>query len=184
MLLAAALWSQPAVSPRRWRRVLAVAGAALLLVSISALMPYENPYAAATDIGPARLLEVLGFPSAAPASAGRALLASVEELSAVSPVALLTGRAFLSWLGPLLLLAPVLLLALARDRRPAAWTAGAVFLGLACAALFVLSLMFYRSKVLLAPVAAVVLGGLAARAIAVARAQVPARGAAAGSRRA
>ena len=160
----AALWTPPARSPRAFERggTLVVALAAGVVAAW--LFPFENPYASATNLGPIRLALLFGLPVRA--TPHEMLMLSVEELSAVTPPALLVGAMFLAWLGPWFALAAPLFGWLGgRTRpRPAAWRADHVFLAVTAIAWFVLSVMFYRTKVLLAPVAAVVVAGLLQRA--------------------
>lgn len=166
LAMTAALWTPPARSRRPFERVGMLVVALAAGLAAARFFPFENPYASATNLAPLRL--GLLFGQRVNATPHEALMLSVEELSAVMPAALLVGAMFLAWVGPWFALAAPLSGWLRGHTRPrpSSWSASHVFLAAVAIAWFVLSVMFYRTKVLLAPVAAVVVAGLLQRAIA------------------
>jgi hypothetical protein len=157
----------PRLEPGRARaaeRLLWLAGAIGLAGIAAAVLRTPSPYGATTHFLPARLQQLLGRSvSVDPLTA---TMLSVEELAPVSPAALLVGAMNLACLGPWFVATPLLAWLAAGRPRPSALQsvrpdhALLFFLALAFGALTVL---VYRTKVLLAPVVAVsVAGALAA----------------------
>jgi hypothetical protein len=144
-----------------------VALAALAGWGAGRLFSRPDPYAATFALVPAKLAIAFGARPALPPIV--ALELGIEELTSLSPLGLL-GAGALSWLGPWFIASPLLLAwgASARRRLESLALAPALFAVL-CAAMTALTLLFERNKVLLAPLAAVACGGLAARLIAGAR---------------
>jgi asparagine N-glycosylation enzyme membrane subunit Stt3 len=161
----AALWL-PWLAPARGRWP---ARAALLALALAAgwglarLFPRTEAYAATFALVPARLAVAFGArPELSPIVA---LELGIQELAALSPFGLM-GPGALSWLAPWFVAAPFLLAWGAgggmRRRLGALAVAPALFAAL-CLAMTLLTLLFERNKVLLAPLVAIACGGLAAR---------------------
>ncbi len=165
LAMTAALWTPPVLNRRPFERLGTLLVALAAGIAASRLFPFVNPYASATNLGPIRLALLFGLPVTA--TPHEMLMLSVEELSAVTPPALLVGAMFLAWLGPWFALAAPLFGWLRGHTRPrpSTWRADHVFLAVVAIAWFVLSVMFYRTKVLLAPVVAVIVAGLLQRAL-------------------
>jgi len=166
-------WLRPAAG--RWP-----ARAALLALALGAgwgvarLFPRHDPYAATFALVPAKLAIAFGArPSLPPIEA---LELGIQELTSLSPFGLF-GPGVLSWLGPWFVAAPFFFARGARGgaRRGPASPAPAL-LSVVCVLMTLVTLLFERNKVLLAPLAAVALGGLAARLVERARSEAPARG--------
>ncbi|HEY2955337.1 MAG TPA: hypothetical protein VGK89_08840 [Candidatus Eisenbacteria bacterium] len=159
----AALWLPWLVPGRaRWP-----ARAVVLALALGAgwgaarLFPRPDPYAPMFALLPAKLALAFGGHPALPPITSLAL--GIEELTSLSPLGLF-GPGALSWLGPWLLAAPFLLAWGAGSRRGmAALTAAPALLTVLCAEMTLVTLLFERNKVLLAPLTAVACGGLAAR---------------------
>lgn len=163
MGLAAALWTpwlRREAAPRA-ARAGAVAAVALAAAALGALAGRERQYAQVLEAARRKLSATLGVASAPPDPMTRLAL-SVEELQGGSPGSLL-GAGELSWLGVAFVAAP---LAWWLARRPrggvAALAPAPALLAFLAAALTAVTLLFTRNKIVLAPLAAVVIGSLVA----------------------
>ncbi|MGH7731075.1 MAG: hypothetical protein ACRENJ_07480 [Candidatus Eiseniibacteriota bacterium] len=182
--LAAALWTpwlrREGAPPARRAGLLALVALAAALGG--RLAGRERPYAEVLDAALRKVVETLGVHSIPSPTTMIAL--SVDELQSVS-LAELLGAGSLSWLGVPFLLAPLVWL-VARRRSGgirASLEPGPALLTWLSAALLVGTLLFSRNKIVLGPLAAIVIGGLFA-ALAPARPPAPAsrtRGIGAGS---
>jgi hypothetical protein len=137
-----------------------LAAALALAFAISRLTAVPSPYSAAAGLLPLKLRMLLHLP-VSPSPAERLLL-SIEELATLAPAPLMVGAMNLGFLGPWLLLAPVILWFLAG--RPgiahlAKLRADHLLIGVIALAFALLTLLVYRTKVLLAPLVAVVAAG-------------------------
>jgi len=154
-------WLRPA--PGRWpARATVLALAAFAGWSAGRLFSPPDPYAATFALVPAKLAIAFGARPALPPIV--ALELGIQELTSLSPLGLF-GAGVLSWLGPWFAAAPLVLAwgaGGARARLEALAPAGAL-LAVLCAAMTIVTLLFERNKVLLAPLVAVACGGLAAR---------------------
>jgi len=145
---------------RRWLRiaVLAVIAGVAMWAGRANVPP---GYAGLAALLPARL--GLGHDPVA------VLMLEVEELAGISPWRFAVEPQEFFVLGAWLLASPVLFWWLAGRPRPARWGAldpAPALLALACAGLAACTLLFVRTSVLLAPFAAMALGGLGSRLIA------------------
>jgi asparagine N-glycosylation enzyme membrane subunit Stt3 len=166
------------------RAVWVAAGLALAFV-ISRLTASPSPYSAAAGLLPLKVKMLLHLPvSPTPIET---LLLSIEELSVLPPLPLTIGAMNLAFLGPWLVLAPLgfwLLAGRPGWRRIAAMRADHLLLITIGAAFLVLTVLLARTKVLLAPLAAVVAAGLLNRLLQPVPPGRPARPPSRGTRRA
>jgi asparagine N-glycosylation enzyme membrane subunit Stt3 len=176
---AAALWL-PWLAPARGRWP---ARAALLSLALGAgwglarLFPRTDAYAATFALVPAKLAVAFGAHPELPPIV--ALELGIQELASLSPLGLL-GPGALSWLAPWFVATPFLIAWAAgggiRRRLGTLAAAPALFTAL-CLAMTLVTLLFERNKVLLAPLVAIACGGLAAALTDGARDRRAARGA-------
>ncbi len=169
-------WLRPAAG--RWPARAAVLALALGAGwSVARLFPRHDPYAATFALVPAKLAIAFGArPSLPPIEA---LEMGIQELTSLSPLGLF-GPGVLSWLGPWFVAAPFFFTWGARGaarRVPKSLAPAPALFSVVCAAMTLVTLLFERNKVLLAPLAAVALGGLAARLVERASGGAPVRGA-------
>lgn len=160
----AALWL-PWLAPTRGRWP---ARAALLAVALGAgwclawLFPRTNPYAATFALVPAKLAVAFGARPELPPIV--ALELGIQELASLPPLGLL-GPGALSWLAPWFVAAPFLIAWCAGGgmrRRLGTLAAAPALFAVLCLAMTLVTLLFERNKVLLAPLVAIACGGLAA----------------------
>jgi hypothetical protein len=159
----AAVLALPRLAPgraRAWERAAWLAAALGLAIAVSRFTATSTTYAAVVTMLPLRLMGMLHLP--VQASPLETLMLTVEELGPLPPAPLLVGAMNLAFLGPWLLLTPLVLWWLLG--RPDAGRLGElraqhVWLAVVSCTFVALTLLFYRSKVLLAPVVAEIVAG-------------------------
>ena len=146
---------------RAWMRV-GIAGAAIAIALIVVTVLPAGPYDATADVLKLKLARLLNLADAG--SPLSHLMLDVIELYSLSPAALVIGPQQFFALGPWFIAAPFLLrTAGGRPGFAAALASAPGLLAFLCVALAMLTLLFSRNKVLLAPWVAVVCGMIATK---------------------